>query len=301
MNTLDLSDLTDHLAQINRKLDYVVERQRFIEDLIDEMTPVGRDALSVAAVQLGEMEAKGYFSVGNELLAMVDRVVQAYGVEDVRGLSENIVSILDTVRNVTQPDVLAAANQATDVLHHADEVDPIGPLGMVRATHDPDVQHGLAIALEVLRQIGRMRGDASAPPPRPSKPTAATRRGAPPASKAALPEQCDVPAKPEPTSETVMWEGHAFDSKGFLLDASVWDEALAEKMAAALSIELGPDHWTVIRWVRQDFVETGASPNVRRVAIGSGLGTKRVYELFPKSPGKTAAMIAGVPKPVGCV
>jgi tRNA 2-thiouridine synthesizing protein E len=57
----------------------------------------------------------------------------------------------------------------------------------------------------------------------------------------------------------------------------------------------------VLRWIRQDFLATGASPNVRRVAGGSGVGTRRMYELFPRTPGKTAAMLAGVPKPIGCV
>ena len=47
---------------------------------------------------------------------------------------------------------------------------------------------------------------------------------------------------------------------------------LAQKIAAGLSIELGDDHWTVIEWVRADYFETGASPNVRRTAKGSGVG-----------------------------
>ena len=44
-----------------------------------------------------------------------------------------------------------------------------------------------------------------------------------------------------------------------------------------------------------------ADANVRRAASGSGVGTRRMYELFPKTPGKSAAMIAGIPKPAGCV
>ena len=50
-----------------------------------------------------------------------------------------------------------------------------------------------------------------------------------------------------------------------------------------------------------DYADTHASPNVRRFAKGSGVGTGAVYKLFPGTPGKKVAMIAGVPKPVGCV
>lgn len=292
-NNPQLSDLAAQLAQINQKLDYVVERQRMIEDLIDEMTPVARDVLNVGAVKLGELEAKGYFAVGSELLEIVDQVVQAYGPGEVHSLGENIVGILDTLRNVTQPDVLAVANDATDVLHNADKVAPIGPFGMARASNDPDVQHGLAIAVEVLKKLGQIRGGAQTPQRRPQ--TVQT------GDRPALPEHCAVVAPTPPSTEPVAWEGYHFDANGFLLDPTDWNEALADKMAVALCIELTADHWTLLRWARQDFLETGASPNVRRVAAGSGLGVKRVYQLFPKSPGKTAAMIAGIPKPVGCV
>jgi tRNA 2-thiouridine synthesizing protein E len=109
-----------------------------------------------------------------------------------------------------------------------------------------------------------------------------------------------APAAPNPAGP-VTWEGRSFDAAGFLLDPGTWDEALAVKMASALGLTLSDDHWTVLRWIRQDFLATGASPNVRRVAGGSGVGTRRMYELFPRTPGKTAAMLAGVPKPIGCV
>jgi len=295
MNTTDHDVLLARLDEIHTKLDYIVERQRFVEEFIDEMTPVGREALGVAADYFAELERKGYFAVARELWAITDNVVQIYGPGDVHELGEHMVTILDTIRNVTQPDLLAMANEATDVLHNAGEVEPIGPLGMVKATNDADVQRGMAIAVEVLKQLGKARGDGRevwgrrAPRPSDTATTAAS------TGDAASSEPVT------PTDEPVMWEGKAFDSKGFLLDPEDWDEELATKMSAALGITLTDDHWTVVRWARSEYLESGASPNVRKVATGSGLGTRRIYQLFPKSPGKTTAMIAGIPKPVGCV
>ena len=73
------------------------------------------------------------------------------------------------------------------------------------------------------------------------------------------------------------------------------------RQMAKVFVALGDEHWTVTQWARSDFAETGASPNVRRSGCGSGVGTQAMYRLFPPTPGKTCAMIAGVPKPVGCV
>lgn len=293
------AELIARLDALDAKLDYIVERQRFTEEFIRDMTPVGREAMTAIAARMAEWEARGWFTLGNELVALFDRVANAYGPEDVRDFSESIVQILDTVRNVTQPDVLELANEATDVLHHAEDVKPVGPLGVVGAVGDRDVQKGLGVALEILRHLGKAREAAQAPRrERPAPKAKAPEPAAP--SRQAAPKLEPQPLVP-PAAEVVEWEGRRFTSEGFLLDASTWDEALATKMAAGLGIQLTDEHWAVLRWVRQEHASSGASPNVRKMASGSGVGTKRMYELFPGTPGKTAAMIAGIPKPVGCV
>lgn len=98
-----------------------------------------------------------------------------------------------------------------------------------------------------------------------------------------------------------MWEGVAFHPNGFMVDPSDWTPELGEKMAGSLGISLTGAHWQVLNWARQHYLDTGVSPNVRRVSTGSGVGTKAMYDLFPKNPGKLTAMLAGIPKPVGCV
>ena len=301
------AELTQNLDALHSKLDYIVERQRYTEDFIRDMTPVAREAMTGLAGQLAEWESRGWFDLGNEMLALFDRVANAYGPEDVRALSDSAVQILDTLRNVTQPDVLAFANDATDVLHHAEDVKPVGPFGMIGAVNDKEVQRGLAVGLEILRHLGRARNAASTGSERKKAPVRAA-ASAPkpgPARKAKAPAhaQCEVHAAvaaPDP-SDVVMWEGLEFTTTGFLVDATEWTPDLGEKMASGLGISMTEEHWGVVMWARQDSLGCGASPNVRRVASGSGVGTKRMYALFPNTPGKSVAMIAGIPKPVGCV
>lgn len=300
--------MTDHekevlsrLASIEDKLDYVVARQRWTEELLEEMTPIARLAMNSATRELAAWDEKGAFAMLAELRTGLDRILESYGPEDARLLAESLVAILGTVRNLTQLDVLEVANDATDVLHHTGEVAPVGVLGAMRkASKDDEVQRGMGVALELLRQLGRVRGAA------PGAPRLAPPRAAAPAASTAPPKKTPAaaPAAPAPEAapaKVVRWEGHDFDASGFLLDPTAWTPELAQKIAAGLGIALGAEHWTVIEWVRKDFAETGASPNVRRTASGSGVGTQAMYRLFPPTPGKTCAMIAGVKKPVGCV
>ena len=39
----------------------------------------------------------------------------------------------------------------------------------------------------------------------------------------------------------------------------------------------------------------------RKLGKASGVQTKELFKLFPKGPAKLAAMVAGIPKPKGCI
>ncbi len=65
--------------------------------------------------------------------------------------------------------------------------------------------------------------------------------------------------------------------------------------------ELTDRHWQVIRFMRDEYFEKGTGPTVRMLGKTSGVPVKELYQLFPKGPAKTAARIAGIPKPRGCI
>jgi tRNA 2-thiouridine synthesizing protein E len=92
------------------------------------------------------------------------------------------------------------------------------------------------------------------------------------------------------------------DREGFFTDPSRWSESMAPEIAAEEGIApLTDRHWTVIRFMRTEYLDKGAGPNVRALGKTSGVEVKELYELFPRGPAKQAARIAGIPKPRGCV
>jgi tRNA 2-thiouridine synthesizing protein E len=70
---------------------------------------------------------------------------------------------------------------------------------------------------------------------------------------------------------------------------------------AAGIAELTDRHWVVIRFMRSEYESKGTGPSVRMLGKTSGVPIKELYELFPTGPAKTAAKIAGIPKPRGCI
>jgi len=92
------------------------------------------------------------------------------------------------------------------------------------------------------------------------------------------------------------------NDEGFFEDPSQWSEAMAVELARAEGIDpLTDEHWQVIRFMRQEYAEKGTGPTVRVLGKTSGVTVKQLYQLFPKGPAKTAARIAGIPKPRGCI
>jgi len=92
------------------------------------------------------------------------------------------------------------------------------------------------------------------------------------------------------------------NDEGFFTDPGQWTEDMAAQIAAAEGIgELTDRHWQVIKFMRHEYETKGTGPTVRLLGKTSGVSIKELYQLFPKGPAKTAAKIAGIPKPRGCI
>jgi TusE/DsrC/DsvC family sulfur relay protein len=91
------------------------------------------------------------------------------------------------------------------------------------------------------------------------------------------------------------------DDEGFLTEYDEWNEDLAAELAKAIGLEMTPEHWKAINFLRSDFKEQGETATLRRVAVTGGIPTKELFTLFPKKPARKMAYVAGLPKPAGCV
>jgi len=98
------------------------------------------------------------------------------------------------------------------------------------------------------------------------------------------------------------------DSEGYLANLEDWSEELAELIAGRESLQMTPDHWEIVNFLRRGYEETGVVPNIRQLQklLANAYGPEKadktyLYELFPYGPAKQACRIAGLPKPTGCV
>jgi TusE/DsrC/DsvC family sulfur relay protein len=98
------------------------------------------------------------------------------------------------------------------------------------------------------------------------------------------------------------------DEEGYLINLGDWSEDVASFLAQQEKVDLSPNHWEVVNFLREYYNDYQIAPAVRVLtkAIGKKLGadkgnSKYLYELFPYGPAKQACKIAGLPKPTGCI
>lgn len=103
---------------------------------------------------------------------------------------------------------------------------------------------------------------------------------------------------------TYQCEGKVYDvdEDGFLQDPDLWNDDVAKDFMSTEGItELTEDHWKVIHYIRNYYLQFGIAPMVRKVCKQTGFSLKEIYNLFPSGPAKGACKLAGLPKPTGCV
>ena len=93
------------------------------------------------------------------------------------------------------------------------------------------------------------------------------------------------------------------DEQGFLVQPDYRDE-MVKAIAAAEGIELTDAHWTVVRYLQEQYREHGHTPNFRAMLkdltqLLPGCDSKSLYDLFPIGPAKQGAKVAGLPQPFG--
>ncbi len=99
-----------------------------------------------------------------------------------------------------------------------------------------------------------------------------------------------------------------FDEEGYLRNLNDWSETVAQEIAASEDISLSEAHWEIISIIREFYQNYELSPAMRPLvkAVSLKLGKdkgKSIYlmKLFPGSPAKLVAKIAGLPKPDNCL
>lgn len=160
-----LSDVDVTLEDLGRFLTVLATSLPTLEKAlvqVDSLSELAGDASHLAGPvmasltgRLGELERRGYLDFARSGLGVVDRIVTSYTEEDVEALGDNIVLILDTVRQMTQPEIMSMLSRTLTTVGEAEEpAEPPSMFALLREMRDPQTRRGLARVLTMLRSVG---------------------------------------------------------------------------------------------------------------------------------------------------
>jgi hypothetical protein len=175
------ADLADTVRLLRRFVEVAPTLERALDaiavagELVDDAAPLGADVMAMLTDRLAEAERKGYFTFAGAALGVADRVVTNYDEHDVELLGDNVVAMLDALREVTQPEMLAFIGRALDAVKAEQAAVASEPAeapslwSLLRQVRDPDVRRGVGRALHTLRAVsaetGPRRTDHTTIPP----------------------------------------------------------------------------------------------------------------------------------------
>jgi hypothetical protein len=152
-----IEDLFFLLKRVMRNTHLIMamfDRLEALMGIADEAQILGKQVFNYSIDELERLERNGYFSFAQEGWRIIERVVTEFSDEDVRALGDNIVTILTTVRNMTQPEIMALANNAVGAIQEKiPETERISTWTLLRELSNPQVRRGMARLMNLLKAL----------------------------------------------------------------------------------------------------------------------------------------------------
>lgn len=158
----DFANLLRRLVRVAPVLERGLTYLEMFSELFEDMMPLTEHAMDVATDRLVNLDQKGYFTFAKSGLHVLDRVVTSFSEDDVEALGDNVVLILETVKEMTQPEIMAVLYRMIEAVQrqqrHIEEepAEPPSLFKLARQMTDPEIRKGLGRALNTLRAVSEV-------------------------------------------------------------------------------------------------------------------------------------------------
>ncbi|HEY5123249.1 MAG TPA: DUF1641 domain-containing protein [Ignavibacteria bacterium] len=155
LKTGDIFYLFKKLLRNINNITKTFEQLENFKGFIQDFSPVSRELFLDFMNKLNEFDKKGYFEFLREISKISDNIVTSFSAEDVKNLGNNVVTILNTVKSLTQPDMLHAINNAVSVYKNLDidVSEKVSLFSLIKELNNPEFKKGLLFAVKFLKNI----------------------------------------------------------------------------------------------------------------------------------------------------
>lgn len=157
---LEPSELTDLAVSFLRNVDnikLVMDTLEMAVDLSKEVGPIANEVIIDFTKQLNTFEQKGYFKFFKEFIPIMDNIVTGFSPKDLRELSDSIVSILNLVKEMTQPEVLGTMQNAIKAFNsmETESVPSYSVWRLLKEMNSPEMKKALGYGITFMKNVSK--------------------------------------------------------------------------------------------------------------------------------------------------
>lgn len=166
--TRELEDLSDEVtvddaARLARTFARSIPQLEGLLAQVGSVSELGHEVNSISGAGMAKLtevlavaEEKGYFAFARQGGLIADRVVTEFSEDDVAALGDNVVTILNAVKEMTQPEVMGLVQRTALTVQGTEEehVEPPSMFALLKSMRDPQTRRGLARVMSMLHTVG---------------------------------------------------------------------------------------------------------------------------------------------------
>lgn len=152
----DVTRFARTLARSLPQLEALMAQLDSLTELMQTVTSLSGAGVSKLTETLAVADEKGYFAFAREGSKIADRVVTEFSEEDVQALGDNVVTILNAVKEMTQPEVMGLVQRTAVSVQDIEDTyqEPPSMFALLKSMRDPQTRRGLARVMAMLHTVG---------------------------------------------------------------------------------------------------------------------------------------------------
>lgn len=140
-----------------RNINAVMDTFESTADFLKDASPIMNEMIIDLIRKLNEFDQKGYFEFFAEAGNIIDNIVSHFTREDVKLLAENIAPMLETLKSLTQPEMLKSVNNAVKIFSRM-EVDTVPEYSiwkLMREMNKPEMKRTIGFMVTFMQSMSQ--------------------------------------------------------------------------------------------------------------------------------------------------
>lgn len=157
---LDPSELTGLAVSFLRNvgnIKTVMDTLEMAVDLGKEVGPIANEVIIDFTKQMNSLEQKGYFDFIREIGPVIDNIIQGFSPQDIKELANNIVNILNIIKEMTQPEVLNTMQNAIKAFNsmETESVPSYSVWKLLKEMNSPEMKKALGYGITFMKNVSK--------------------------------------------------------------------------------------------------------------------------------------------------